>query len=265
MLALEMVFGVSDRFLIGWLLGAAEVGVYAAAYQVARRTLDIFFTWLGMAAMPLVIAAYERDGVEAAQAIARRNAETLLLVGFPVAAGLALVAEPLAATVLGPEFRAPAARIIPGIALSSLMLGVLAHYVHHAFVLAGRNDVMAALTAIPAVASIALNLLLIPRLGVQGAVISSVAASALVLGLCTVVALRYFPLPIPGDALLRVTIATAVMAAAVSLVPTAPNEISLVAKIAVGVLSYALAVLILNVAGCRGWLVAFGRRVGLRS
>ena len=261
MLALHMVFGVADRFLIGWMLGEAEVGVYAAGYQVASRTMDIFFTWLGMAAMPLVVAAYEREGVEAARAIARRNAETLILVGFPAAAGLALVAEPLAAVMLGAEFRVPAAAIIPWIALSSLMLGLLSHYVHHAFVLAGRNDVMAALIAIPAVANIALNLVLIPRLGLQGAVISSVVAYALALSLCTVVGLRYFPLPIPGRALLRGAAATGVMATAVWLVPTTPNAVGLVAKMAVGVLSYVPAALLLDLAGSRRWLTAAGRRL----
>ena len=264
MLALEMIFGVSDRFLIGLLLDDAAVGVYTAGYQLSSRTMDILFAWLGMAAMPLVIAAYERDGAEAARAIARRNAETLIFLGFPAAAGLALVAEPLAAVMVGEQFRGPSAEIVPWIALSALMFGFTAHYVHHAFVLSRRTAVMAGLMVVPAGANIVLNLLLIPRMGLQGAVIGTVIAYALALALCGVVGLRYFPLPVPLGAIGRGLVATAGMAVAVSMVPTAPNAASLLLKILAGIMSYAPLALALDLAGSRRWAAAAVRRTTAR-
>ena len=264
-LALSLVLAVSDRFLIGAMLGEAEVGIYSAGYQIASRVPDLLFTWLGMAAMPLLIAAYERDGVAAACAIARRNLETLVFLGFPAAAGLALVAEPLAAVMLGEQFRQPAAAIVPWVAVAALMLGFTAHYVHHAFVVARRTGVMAGLMIVPAVTNVGLNLLLIPRLGLQGAVMATVASYAVALILCTIVGMRYFPLPLPGHVFLKGIVATAGMAVAVAAMPAEANAAGLMAKIAVGVASYIPLALMLDLAGSRSWARALSRRVMVRS
>src|SRR5690606_27015122 len=215
---------------IAAMLGESEVGVYAAGYALANRTMDILFVWLGMAGMPLVVAAFEREGDDAAREIARRNAEIMILIAFPAAAGLAVVAEPLTAVMVGEQFRTTAAAIVPWIAFSSLMFGFTGHYVHLSFVLSRRTELMAAMLIVPAVANVGLNLVLMPRFGLVGAVIAPVIAYALALGLCGFVGMRLFPLPVPHRTLARGTAATAVMALAVWLVPAEPGALGLCEK-----------------------------------
>ncbi|MFN4090295.1 MAG: lipopolysaccharide biosynthesis protein, partial [Alphaproteobacteria bacterium] len=112
-LALEFALGAADRYLIGWFLGDAAVGVYAASYALASRIIGIIFIWLAMAGLPLMIAALEREGRDAAVEVSRRNAEMIVLVAFPAAAGLAAVAAPLASVMVGPAFREAAAALVP--------------------------------------------------------------------------------------------------------------------------------------------------------
>src|SRR5690606_33905435 len=132
----------------------------------------------------------ERDGVEAAQHLSQRNAESLLFIALPAAAGLALVAEPIAALMVGAEFRADAAAIIPWMAMAGLLRGLTLHYLHHAFLFSRRTGMLIWLMAIPAGLNLALNLLLIPRFGLDGAIASTILAYIAAFVLSAVVGVR---------------------------------------------------------------------------
>ena len=251
---LEIVLSSSDRFLVGYFLGDAAVGVYAVGYSLADRTLAILFSWVTMAAVPLTFAALEREGPEAARALCRRNAESLLFIGLPATAGLALVADPLAAVMAGVEFRAAAAAIIPWIALAGLLHGVTLHYLHHSFLFAQRTDLLVWIMAVPSILNVILNVVLIPVLGLNGAVVGTVAAYVVALVLSGIFGHRLFALPIPGRAMAGGLAATAVMAVAVWAVPDIGGVPGLFAKAIVGAAVYAAAALVLDLAGCRSRL-----------
>ena len=196
-LIFEHLLSVGDRFVIAAFLGEAATGAYAAGYGVADRSLSIIFLWLGAATGPLLIAALEHRGRAAAQQVARRTAGLMALMGFPAAAGLALVAEPAARVLIGPEIALAAAGIMPFIALSGLMNGVMTHYFHESFVLGRTPKVMAAVMLAAAGANLVLNLILIPRFGITGAALSTVLAYGAALAACIVIGRRIFVLPIP--------------------------------------------------------------------
>lgn len=263
-LALEFALGAADRYLIGWFLGEAAVGVYAASYALAARIIGIIFIWLAMAGLPLMIAALEREGREAAVEVARRNAEMIVLVGFPAAAGLAAIAEPLASVMIGADFRASAVTLVPWIVLAALMNGIMAHYVHNAFILSRRTDLMAWMAAPPTVLNVVLNVLLIPRLGLPGAVIATVISYAVALVLATWIGRRFFPIPlVPGTAA-RGTLAAAVMGLAVWMAPGDAGVVALALKIAAGVAVYVPMALLLDVGGCRGMIGELRGRIAAR-
>lgn len=254
-LIFEHLLSVGDRFVIAAFLGEAATGAYAAGYGVADRSLSIIFVWLGATTGPLLISALEHRGRAAAQEVARRTAGLMALIGFPAAAGLALVAEPAARVLIGAEIAPAAATIMPFIALSGLMNGIMTHYFHQAFVLGRRPGVMAGVMLISAGVNLALNLVLIPRLGITGAALSTVLAYGGALSVCVLIGRRIFAMPIPAADWMRAAAATLVMAAAIWALPE--FEIAL-AELAVTVLTgaavYAAAALALDVAGCRAFL-----------
>ena len=250
-LSLNIALDAGDRFLIALFLGPEAVGVYAAGYGVADKTVGLLCIWAAAAGGPMMMAAWEREGPEAVREVSAQVARTLMLIAAPAAAGLALVAQPLAEVMIGEEMRTQAAEIIPWIALSGLINGFVLHYVSEAFQLSRRTGLRAALMAIPAVANIALNALLLPVIGLMGAVYSTVACYALALALLAVVGRRLAPLAWPWLDFLRIAGACAAMAIAVRMVPAFGGLTELMLKACVGAVVYILAALAFDAAGTR--------------
>lgn len=256
-LIFEHFLSVGDRFVIAAILGEAATGAYAAGYAVADRSLSIIFLWLGAATGPLLIAAFEHQGRRAAEDVARNTAGLMALLGFPAAAGLALVAGDVSQVLIGAEIAAEASVIIPFIALSGLMNGIMTFYFHEAYVLGRRPRAMAAVMAGCAVLNLVLNLILVPRFGLTGAALSTVIAYAIALSVCVIHGRTIFALPIPIRSWVGAAGATAVMSAAILLLP-APDApvMALMAKIMAGGLTYLAAALVLDVAGSRALLTS---------
>ena len=250
-LSLNIALDAGDRILIALFLGPEAVGVYAAGYGVADKTVGLLCIWAAAAGGPMMMAAWEREGPEAVREVSSHVARTLMLIAAPAATGLALVAQPLAEVMIGEEMRTQAAEIIPWIALSGLINGFVLHYVSEAFQLSRRTGLRAALMVVPAVANVALNIVLLPWIGLMGAVYATVACYALALLLLAVVSRRLAPLAWPWTDFLRIAGACAAMAIAVRLMPALGGVAELSLKACVGAVVYVLAALAFNAAGAR--------------
>lgn len=250
-LSLNIALDAGDRILIALFLGPEAVGVYAAGYGVADKTVGLLCIWAAAAGGPMMMAAWEREGPEAVREVSSHVARTLMLIAAPAATGLALVAQPLAEVMIGEEMRTQAAEIIPWIALSGLINGFVLHYVSEAFQLSRRTGLRAALMVVPAVANVALNIVLLPWIGLMGAVYATVACYALALLLLAAVSRRLAPLAWPWMDFLRIAGACAAMAIAVRLLPALGGVAELSLKVCTGAVVYVLAALAFNAAGAR--------------
>lgn len=250
-LALNIALDAGDRFLIALFLGPEAVGVYAAGYGVADKTVGLLCIWAAAAGGPMMMAAWESDGPQAVREVSAQVARTLMLVAAPAATGLALVAQPLADVMIGEGMRAQAAQIIPWIALSGLINGFVLHYVSEAFQLSRRTGLRAGLMVIPAVANVGLNAVLLPWIGLMGAVYSTLACYTLALVLLAGVGRKLAPLSWPWMDFLRIAGACAAMAIAVRLLPAIGGLGELALRAGIGAVVYVLAALVLDVAGSR--------------
>lgn len=248
---LALVLASSDRFMIAFFLNEASVGAYHAAYSLSNRTLDIMFLWLGAAGGPAMVMALERGGREALAAAAREQVSTILLITMPAAAGLALVARPLAEVMVGEGLRDAAAQVTPWIALAAFFGGLATHYLLQAFTLGHRTKLLLLASCVPLVANLSLNLTLIPNYGLIGAAWSTAATYAFAAAAYWTLGRRAMPLPIPLVTLLKAGIATGLMAVAVMAVPALGGAVELFAKALVGAVVYAVAALLLDVAHVR--------------
>ena len=259
-LILALALATTDRFLIAGFLGEGAVGVYHAGYSLSSRTLDVLFIWLGMAGGPAAVAALERGGRPALERQARDQASLMLLICLPAAAGLALVAKPLADVMVGEGLRAGAAMVTPWIAASGLFAGLTTYYFHQAFTLARKTKLLLAAMAIPAAANIVLNLVLIPGFGLAGAMWATTASYGVGLLASMALGRRVMPLPVPWATLSRGVLATAVMALAVAACPAPGGLAELMLKAGVGAAVYGALALALDVGGARGLAARLVRR-----
>ena len=209
------------------------------------------FIWLGSAAGPAAIAALEFGGQPALQTTARQQSSFMILITLPAAVGLALVAKPLADVMVGEALRDGAAKVTPWIAAGGLFSGLTTYYFHTAFTLGKKTRLLLGAMAVPAVTNIALNLALIPRFGLNGAVAATAISYGLGLLASVILGRKAIALPIPWDTLGRAAIACAVMAVGVSLIPSMGGSLELALKASAGGVIYGVVAYALDAGGVR--------------
>jgi len=251
-LILALVLSTTDRFLLAAFLNEQAVGVYHAGYSLGSRTLDVVFIWLGMAGGPALVAALERGGHASLKEAAHEQAGFMVLLTLPAAVGLALVGRSLAQVMVGPELSAGAGRVVPWIAVAGWLSGVTTYYLLQAFTLAKRTMMLIACMAVPAGANVILNLLLIPRFGLDGALWSTAASYGVGAVAAAILGRRACPLPVPWTTLAKSGLACALMALAVLAVPAFGGVVELILKASVGAVVYGVVVLALDAGGLRG-------------
>ncbi len=249
-LILNLALTSGDRFVIGAVLGEADVGAYSAGYQVAARILDIIFAWGSTAITPLLVAAYERGGAKDVLPIARDGYAVRLGIGAPAAIGIALLAQPICYLLIGESLRDRAAEIVPWIALAALMAG-MCDYFSEAFMLTKKALERALLMLVPAILNIAINIVLLPRIGLMGAVVATVIAYAVGMILLAIVGRRHIALPIPLLETGKIAVACAVMAAVVHNTPSVGGFLDIILKATLGGIAYGCVALLLNLADAR--------------
>jgi len=259
-LVMGLTIATTDRLVIAAFMGEGAVGAYHAGYSLANRTLDVMFIWLGMAGGPAAIAALESGGEIELKRVALAQSGFMIALALPAAAGLALVARPLAELMIGPALSHEAAAVTVWIAAGATFSGLTTYYFHSAFTLSRQTPRLLAAMMIPAAANLVLTLALIPRFGLPGAMWATTAAYFI--GMCASILIgrRCIALPIPWTTLARTAAATALMAVAVSLTPALGGIGELAAKSLIGALVYGVASLALDTAGMRGQLLRLARR-----
>jgi O-antigen/teichoic acid export membrane protein len=162
-----------DRLIVGGFLGPSAAGVYAALYALASipNIVNAAFTNV---LFPRLVRV---GGPAAAKLVARSTrvfaATTLLLV-----VALALAAQPLAQLLLGePQPWGRSAAVVAFAGLGVLFWGIGRITSLHLF-LRNRTEVVLVVWAGAAVFNMALNVVLVPRVGIVGAAFASCVAYA---------------------------------------------------------------------------------------
>ncbi len=249
--ATGMILQNSDRFLLGSLAGAEVLGIFAVAYSLVERPTTLICSSISTATFPLVVQVLENQGREAARIQAGRNGIALLAVTLPACVGLALTADYVSASLVGPAFRSGVAALLPIMSFTALARGVRSHFIDHAFHLSGR-PLMMLWTYVPATAlNIALNLYVVPRYGMFGA-----AWTALLCQSATVVGAWFlgtslFPVWLPAAQVVRCVAAIVPMAVALALVRFPLNWFGLGAATLMGGAIYIITAVALDVGDIR--------------
>ena len=249
------IITTSDRYFLQFLEGSAAVGIFSASYVLAANSIGLVFMLVNVAAYPLAIKMFEVDGEHAARNRLRQNASVMLAIGLPALIGLVLIADTLADTILGDNFRGTSGTIIGWIALGYFLSAVKVHIYDQGFHLARKTTVQIWTYVPPVLLNLAANWLLIPRFGVVGAAYATVTAFALSLVLSIVLTRKVFRIEFPVREALRVALATVPMIAALSLPDYPQDPIGLALMIVVGATTYVVAAVGLDVIGTRRFLL----------
>ncbi len=262
--ALTFVISGSDRILIAWLMDTQAAGLYSAGYDITSQSLGLLMVILNLAAYPLVVRTLEKQGEEQAKKVMASVFTLLWSVALPSSVGIALLAEPLAAIFLGEQFRTTAVQLIPVIAAATLLSGMKSYYFDLSFQLGKKTSKQIWSVFFAAMFNIVLNIVLIPHYGVMGAAYATLAAYTLALYVSYLLGKKIFQAPIPLIDMLKVSLATLIMASVVYSMPK-NNVWQMPGAIAAGGAVYFLLVLLLNVADSRANVKNFIRKKLLKT
>lgn len=171
-----MVLDVSDRFMIGWWLGASAVAGYAAAYDLTQQIVGAIMNVLFLTAYPRVVAAWEVGGALAASQ-AMLPLYRAMLLGVPLIAGVFIgCAVDISQLFFGISIRSDASKIMPWVALAISMACIKSYFLDIAFQLEKKTYVQVRISMVMAVLNVVLNVVLMANFGVIGAAIATAIA-----------------------------------------------------------------------------------------
>lgn len=220
----------SDLIFLRLLRDAGTAGMYAAAY-----TLISFFLNLGVAYGNSLLPVFsrlmtDRPRLRAVYDDAMAQAFTAAL---PIAVGGSMLASGLIALVFGPAYE-PAATAMR-VLLWSVLAAAVRTVVTFSLIAHDQQSFVLRTTVWAAVANLALNIALIPRFGMLGAAVATLATEVLRTGVALVYSGQHgMPFGLPRRAW-RAVVATGAMALAVSQIPAGPTVL---ATLALGVAVY---------------------------
>lgn len=245
---------LSDRFIVGTLGSAAMLGIYAVAYSLVERPTSLISSSVTIATFSMAVRVLETDGRDAGRIQAGKNGAVLLAMVIPACVGLAMTSPNIAAVLVGPEFREGVAALIPIMCFTALCHGVRAHFVDHAFHLAGRPDLMLWTYAPAALANIIINLLMVPHYGMFAAAWAGLVCQVGAAIGGWFVGRRVFPLWLPLGQVFKVIAAAVPMVLALSLFQFPLTWLGLLMAVAVGAGVFGLGAVLLDAGGIRSSL-----------
>ena len=224
------VLDSSDRLILASMTTVSEVGLYAAAYNLAQFALGTLVQGLTLGAYPLAVKVLESQGDHAVSMLLERYAMLVFALGLPAVVGLALEARALGPLVIGifdPEISAT----IIGIVSIGIFLGAFrSHGLDTVLMLKGRTGLQSTLVMLAAAINVALNLLLIPGWGVIGAAWATLITFALAAIASFLMGRRLIPIRVSVMAFTKLVVATSVMSAPLIFWPPVPTWPSVLVK-----------------------------------
>ncbi len=253
-LIMTIVLYTADRFMIAHFLSQADAGAYHAGFSIASRVIDVMFVWFGAAGAPAMIHALETGGPRGLDTEARRQIVLMALVLFPAVAGVISVAGPLSTILIGEGLRGRALAITPLVTAGALLAGLNNGYFLLSFTLAKKTRLLVVAMFVPALANIALNWVLIPRMGLIGAAASYLISFAVGIAAAWALGFKAQPMPVPVLQLSKIAGAAGVMALALGLIPPLGVALDLALKPGLGLLIYGALAYGLDLGGARGFV-----------
>lgn len=166
------LLNTSDRLIIQSELGSAEVGRYQVAYNVGALPM-LMLGLLNLNWMPRIFALREADERDAVISASR---DLLYMLLIPAVIGLAVGAPLILRIWAPPEYRPDTLQLVNALVLVSAIPYAAGLAATRSLMAVGSTTYIAIAQAAAAAANVGLNLLLIPRWGLEGSAVSTLIA-----------------------------------------------------------------------------------------
>ena len=174
--AAGFILDSGDRILLQHYLGLQAVGYYSAGYNMANYIAESLMFSVNLALFPIYMRLWVTEGPAHTQKFLNDALDKFMLLAMCILAGVAATARD-AVVVLGSQKLKAAYPLLP-VLMIGLMIYALHIFLNVGLLLYKKTYTMAKLITLAAVLNVALNVILIPRIGLQGAAIATLVSYA---------------------------------------------------------------------------------------
>lgn len=201
---------LSDRYVIGYFMNVEAVGIYSAAYGLGSL-VAFFFAPLSTVLLPTITSLYENNKIQELKTHLKYSLKFFLMFAIPSAFGLSILSKSLLRTLTTSEF-VSGYMIVSIVALATILFKCSSVSMN-IVVLHKRTKLIGAIYAISAAINMAMNIILVPIIGILGAAIATLITFLTHLIAVSVISFRSFSFDIDLKFIIKSVISSGVMGA----------------------------------------------------
>ena len=179
------IINQSNKFIMNNISGFTDVGYVGVAYGVTLPLLMTIFSIITVAAIPRIIRMYEAK-IDVRPIISRFTGY-YILISLPVVTVMSLYSQDFVALLSSSKFH-EAFRLIPYFAFGTFFMG-LTDYTTLQYHLANKTYIDFIIKLISGIVGIAMNIILIPKFGLEGVGMATLGANFLYYFLSVIIVL----------------------------------------------------------------------------
>lgn len=233
----SILVGYCDKYIIQFYRGLEDVARYSAGYGVAEM-LPVLFTFpVELAIVPHAVRLWEESGASETGEFLSSAAARYVVAVFPVLALFCVGARPIV-TFIASEKYADSAMVVPWVIAGLALWQGFCPIVSMGFMVRKRTRALTAILCLAVVFNVALNIVMVRMYGYLGAAVTTLVTYASVLLLAGLGSSRYLRVPWRYGAMLRATLMSIGVSAAVWLLPIGNGLLPAAVKILIGAFLY---------------------------
>lgn len=250
----------SDRYVIGYFLGATAVGVYSAGYSLGNLIL-MFPAVLGLILPPALSKLYDEGRMDEVKTHLSYSLKYFLMVAIPFVFGATMLGKQVLTVFSTTELASQAYSLVTLITLGALFSGA-STVIGHIVLLVKKTNLIGISWLVAALFNFVLNILIVPHIGVFGAAITMPIANLLAMGIITYYSFREFTFKIEWVFIVKSLIASALMSLVIWWINPA-GTLSVVLTVVAGAAVYLAVFFLLR--GFKKEEIQFFKRLFLRA
>ncbi|MGW6610861.1 oligosaccharide flippase family protein, partial [Peribacillus butanolivorans] len=167
----SVIISSSDQFLLGVFQGSVQVGIYAANYDILEKMLLFLNSVFMLATTPKLIKIYDKSGVKEARNFNSFIFEIFISLFLPLAFFIILNDKLFISTLTDKNYYYGRSLIV--LITLSMLINIVNMYMIKGLTVIKNTKVIAKLYLIATVVNIVLNIILIPKFSLYGAIIAT--------------------------------------------------------------------------------------------
>lgn len=240
----SVVLDSGDRLLIGHYLGLSQLGLYSAAYSIATYAEEALMAPVNLSLIPAYMKVWVEQGPKATSRFLSAAMDMFIMAAGGVCVVVYATSGDLIAILASTKFSA-ARSLLP-----VLVCGLLVYALHIFFcaplIIHKKSMALSAITSICCAANIAMNIIMIPRLGIMGAALATLFSYALLVTGLAVISRIYLSFPLPINTILICIGLTVLIYRFIILFSTSSPWLNIAIKFPTAIILYAVGIMLLR-------------------